>query len=221
MLAERNEEDMEEALNAVGNGMSVNQNSSSSYILLRDVDESTTLLERPRMKMNEEGSASAVPVGGTGLPEPLATLLGSRAACQAGPGAVCPNGLLQGQHTAGRPSNTNPPGTGDQGPGEVRYLPESCYAMCQVSPPRSADRAAGSQHRTAAQASTIIPPGTCQGPGEVRTTPESCQGAATKCQGNLRRSEAQKGLSKGHPTTPGISTPVAQAMEPATLGPTL
>ncbi|KAG8328541.1 hypothetical protein J6590_108081, partial [Homalodisca vitripennis] len=70
---------------------------------------------------------------------------------------------------------------------------------------------------TASRPSNAVPPGTGdQVPGEVGITPESCQGAATKCQGNPRRSESQKCLSKGHLTQPGTSAPVAQLMDPAT-----
>ncbi|KAG8314368.1 hypothetical protein J6590_094206 [Homalodisca vitripennis] len=82
--------------------------------------------------MEVEGSTPAVPDGGTGLPEPLATLLGSCAASQAGPSAVAQKGFLKGHSSADRPNNTIPPGTGDQG--EVGTTPESCHATGTSTP---------------------------------------------------------------------------------------
>ncbi|KAG8324337.1 hypothetical protein J6590_094804 [Homalodisca vitripennis] len=103
----------------------------------------------------------------------------------------------------------------DKGPDAAPAAPATSHGLMETS-----DGPVETIHGlpTTSRPSNTVPPGTGeQGPGEVGITPETSQGAATKCQGNPRRSESQKCLSKGHLTPPGTSAPVAQLMDPATF----
>ncbi|KAG8240556.1 hypothetical protein J6590_106072 [Homalodisca vitripennis] len=50
------------------------------------------------------------------------------------------------------------------------------------------------------------------------TVQPGCQQSATRCQGNVHRCKAQKGLFKGHPTAPETSARAAQTMDLVSSG---